>query len=73
MLIADHLENSAYKLKEKFNDEYQYELVKGVHVTAYGSKARVTVLLEDGNDRPVGSDVLARELQRLIDLPLVKI
>ena len=73
MLIADHLENSAYKLKNQVNDEYQYELVEGVHVTAYGSKARVTVLLEDGNDRPVGSDVLARELQRLIgDLPLVK-
>ena len=73
MLIADHLESSAYKLKNQVNDEYQYELVEGVHVTAYGSKARVTVLLEDGNDRPVGSDVLARELQRLIgDLPLVK-
>jgi len=73
MLIADHLENSAYKLRKQINDEYQYELVKGVHVAAYRSKARVTVLLEDGNDRPVGSDVLARELQRLIgDLPLVK-
>lgn len=73
MLIADHVEASAYRLKQEVNEKYQYELVKGVHVAAYGSKARVTVLLEDGNDRPVGSDVLARDLQRLIgDLPLVK-
>ena len=73
MVVANHVEAAAYVLKEKVNKEYQYEIVKDVHVAAYRATARVTVLLEDGNDRPIGSDTLAIEFQRLIgDLPLVK-
>ena len=63
MAVADHLELSAQNIKTSVNAQYDYELIKGIHVAAYGTTARITMLLEDGNDRPIGSDTLARQLQ----------
>lgn len=61
--VADYIESAAQRLKAETNQQYGYELMQGVHVSAYGATARITVLLEDGNERPVGSDVLAAKLQ----------
>lgn len=73
MSVSNYLEDSANRLKQRVNDEYGYEIMRGVHVAAYGSTVRVTALLEDGNDRPVGSDELARQYQQEIgELPGVK-
>lgn len=66
MSVAEYIEGSADKLKTETNSEYGYEVMKGIHVAAYGSTVRVTALLEDGNDRPVGSEVLAKRLQEEI-------
>lgn len=66
MSVANYLESSANNLKQRTNEKYGYELMRGVHATAYGSTVRITALLEDGNDRPVGSDTLAMEFQQEI-------
>lgn len=66
MSVANYLELSAQQVKARVNEKYEYELVQGIHVAAYGTTARITMLLEDGNDRPLGSDTLARQLQEEI-------
>jgi len=58
------LESSAEALRTEVNHQYGYSLIRGVHATAYGSTARVALLLEDGNDRPISSGYLARQWQR---------
>ncbi len=66
MSVANHLELSAQQIRTQVNAKYGYELVKGIHVAAYATTARITLLLEDGNDRPIGSDTVARQLQEQI-------
>ena len=66
MSVTDYLEESGDIIKERINSKYGYELVKGLQGVAYGTTSRITLLLEDGNDRPIGSDELARQLQEEI-------
>lgn len=68
-----HMERAADRLRDQVNTEFGVEVIKGVHATAYQNKVRITALLEDGNERPIGSKELAdRFSQEIGELAEVK-
>ncbi len=71
--VLGALERAAGALRDDINNEYGYAMLKDIHATTYGQTARVSILLEDGNDRPLSAQALARQWQEVIgELPGVK-
>ena len=67
------LEQAAGELRDEINNEHGYAMLRDIHATTYAQTARVSILLEDGNDRPLSAQFLARRWQEVIgELPGVK-
>ena len=60
--MANIVEDKSYTFKDIMNQDYEYNLIRGIQISAYGSVIRSTLQIDGSNERPVSAEILSKKL-----------
>ena len=68
--MANIVEDKSYTFKDIINEDYEYNLIKGIQISAYGSVIRSTLQIDGSNERPVSAEILSKKYNTNINITM---